>query len=185
MKTGAAVEPLIQPGWALWLTGLPAAGKSTLATALKLELARVGVGAVVLDSDEMRLVLTPNPIYTSEERDDFYERLTWLAELLTRQSVNVIIAATANRRSHRQAARGRLPRFAEVWVRCSLDACRSRDPKGLYAQATMGAIQDFPGIHVAYEPPFTPDYVVDTEQTTPVEAVKALLTHIPFLTKEM
>ncbi|MFN2243769.1 MAG: adenylyl-sulfate kinase, partial [Anaerolineae bacterium] len=119
-----------RPGFALWLTGLPSSGKTTLAHALRRLLAERGIAVQILDSDELRRRLTPNPTYSAEERDWFYNIVTFLAELLTANGVNVLIAATASRQAYRQAARERIARLAEVYVECPPDVCRARDPKG-------------------------------------------------------
>jgi adenylylsulfate kinase len=92
-------------GWAIWLTGLPASGKTALAQALRHKLAEQGIAAIVLDSDELRRLMTPNASYAPAERDWFYDRLVELADWLTRAGENVIIAATGNRRCYRAAAR--------------------------------------------------------------------------------
>jgi adenylylsulfate kinase len=168
-------------GWALWLTGLPAAGKTALARALWRRLVDLGVAVVVLDSDEVRPILTPTPTYSAGERDRFYHGLVDLAALLARYGVNVLIAATGNRRAYRQAARDQLARFAEVWVRCPLAVCQARDPKGLYARAAGGAIRGLPGIDAPYEPPGHPEVVVDTDRHSVDEAVDQILASIPFL----
>lgn len=167
-------------GWALWFTGLPASGKSTLARTLQAALAGRGVQAVVLDSDALRPILAPHAGYTPAERDDFYRRLVDLAELIVTQGVNVILAATANRAAHRQPAR-RLPRYLEVWVRCSPQVCAARDPKGLYARARAGEIHNLPGVDAVYEPPASPDWVIDSDHVSPQAAVAALLDHFDWL----
>jgi adenylylsulfate kinase len=167
--------------WTIWLTGLPASGKSTLAWRLKRRLGDRGVVTAVLDSDELRPLLAPGASYTAAERDAFYLRLVALAAWLSRQGVNCIIAATGNRRRYRDAARAQLRPFAEVWVRCPRDVCEQRDPKGLYARARGGSIRDVPGIDVPYEPPLAPDLVVDTSGHDPSAAVEAILTGIAFL----
>jgi adenylyl-sulfate kinase len=168
-------------GWALWLTGLPAAGKTVLARAIRQKLGDRGVNVVILDSDEVRSILTPTPTYTSEERAQFYQALVDLATLLVQYGADVIIAATGNRRSYRQAAREQIALFAEVWVRCPIAVCRARDPKGLYAQANAGTIHDLPGADAPYEPPEAPEVVVDTDQLAVAEAVDRILAGIPFL----
>ena len=168
-----------QMGWAIWLTGLPASGKTTIARQLQQQLRARQTLAVILDSDALRPVLAPASGYDEAGRDDFYARLVGLAELLVAQGVNVIIAATANRRAHRDVARLRLPRFAEVWVKCSLEVCRRRDPKGLYARALAGEIENLPGVQVAYEEPLAPDLILDSDHQTPEEATDALLS-LPF-----
>lgn len=174
-------EPETRQGWTLWLTGLPASGKTTLARRLWRRLHALGVNAVILDSDEVRQVLTPNPTYTDGERDRFYTGLVELAEMITRCGVNVIISATGSWRIYRERARRHLSPFAEVWVRCPIDICRARDPKGLYAQADAGEIQQLPGVGVPYEPPEAPAVVVDTDRQTPEEAAEKVLTTVPFL----
>lgn len=168
-------------GWAVWLTGLPASGKTALAHALRRKLGILGVHAVILDSDEVRRVLTPDPTYTDEERDRFYSGLVDLADLLTHYGVNVIIAATGSRRLHRQAARRQLSPFAEVWVRCPVEVCRARDPKGLYARAHGGEIDNLPGVGTPYETPEHPEVVVDTHRHTPEESAEKVLAAVPFL----
>lgn len=169
-------------GWALWLTGLPASGKTSLARALRDQLTARGTAVVILDSDEVRRVLTPNPVYTREERNRFYAGIVDLAELITGYDVNVIIAATASRRAYRDEARDRLAPFAEVWVRCPLEVCRERDPKELYARADAGEITTLPGIGVPYEEPIAPDAVVDSDRTSPAEEAKTLIARIAWLT---
>ncbi|MGB0384514.1 MAG: adenylyl-sulfate kinase [Ardenticatenaceae bacterium] len=171
-----------QAGWVLWLTGRPASGKTWLAEAVRQRLGRVGVKAVILDSDELRPILTPQATYTEQERARFYQGIVELADLLTRYGTNIIIAATANRRAYRDAARERFgARFAEVFVSCSLQTCRTRDPKGLYAKVETGEITRLPGIGAAYEPPQAAEVTVNTEDNTPQEAAEKIVTAISFL----
>jgi adenylylsulfate kinase len=165
----------VRPGFAIWLTGLPSSGKSTLANALSCLLAGRGIATQVLDSDELRARLTPNPTYSSEERAWFYDIVTFLAELLTRNQVNVLIAATASQRAYRRAARQRIARFAEVYVDCAPQVCRMRDPKGLWEQADTGEITALPGAGVPYEPPQSPEVHVDTANDSPEEAARQIL----------
>lgn len=162
-------------GFVIWLTGLPAAGKTTLAHAMQAQLQARGVHTVVLDSDDLRAVLTPEPAYTAAERDWFYGVITYLAAWLARSGVNVLIAATANRAVYRKRARRQIARFAEVHVQCALDVCRRRDPKGIYALAEQGDADHVPGLGVAYEPPVNPEATVDTAVNLPAEAARAAL----------
>lgn len=168
-------------GWAIWLTGLPAAGKTTIAYQLKQQLQNYHTPVVVLDSDALRPILSSALHYDEDTRADFYMRLTQLAEVLVRQDMNVIIAATANRRAHRQFARTHLPYFAEVWIKCPLTICWSRDPKGLYKRARAGEIHNFPGIDSEYEEPLAPDWIIDSAEATPEEAVDSVLAQFSFL----
>lgn len=168
-------------GWSIWLTGLPGAGKSTLARALQQRLRTLGQTAVVLDSDALRPVLAPESDYGPAARDRFYGQLVALASLLHQEETNIIIAATAHRRAYRAAARAALAPFAEVWVRCPLAVCQARDPKALYARAAAGAVTDLPGLQIPYEPPEHPEVTVDTDRE-PVEAtVSRILAALPWL----
>jgi len=170
--------PGTHAGFALWLTGLPSSGKTTLAHLLSRLLAGRGISALVLDSDELRKRLTPNPTYSSEERDWFYGVVAYMAELLASNGVNVLIAATAPRRRYRQAARQRIARFAEVYVECPPAICRVRDPKGLWQRADDGEIAGLPGADAPYEPPESPEAQVDTAYTTAEEASRQILAQL-------
>jgi adenylylsulfate kinase len=163
------------PGFAIWLTGLPSSGKTTLARVLSDLLAERGISVQVLDSDELRARLTPNPQYSPEERDWFYEMITLLAELLTVNGVNCMIAATAPRRAYREWARNHISRFAEVYVDCQPDVCQERDPKGLWKQARQGEITSLPGSGTPYEPPEAPEGHVDTGRLSREDAAQQIL----------
>jgi adenylylsulfate kinase len=152
----------IRPGFAIWLTGLPSSGKTTLAHALSHLLTERGIAVQILDSDELRRRLTPNPTYSAEERDWFYDIITFLAELLTTNGVNILIAATASKRAYRRAARERIARFAEVYVECAPEVGRARHPKGLWERADRGEITNLPGIDAPYEAPDAPEVRVNT-----------------------
>jgi adenylylsulfate kinase len=170
-----------QTGFAIWLTGLPASGKSSLAHTLHHRLSEQGIAVQVLDSDELRRRLPPNPTYSSEERDWFYDLLTLLAELLTENGINVLIAATASRQVYRQAARARIHRFAEIYLDCPPEICRRRDPKGLWQRADRGEITNLPGAGAVYEPPASPEVRVDTARLSIEEAAHLTLAHLDAL----
>jgi adenylylsulfate kinase len=142
-------------GVVVWLTGLPASGKTTLAERLRARLPRP---AVLLDSDVLRDIFGARG-YGSDDRDEQYRVLGELAAMFARQSLVVIVAATAPRRIHREHARQLAPRFLEVHVATPLDTARGRDPKGLYARADAGLAPDLPGVGAAYETPQHPDVV--------------------------
>ena len=146
--------------FAVWVTGLPASGKSTITCALVRELASRGVDVAVLESDALRQVLTPHPTYADEERDTFYGSMVYIGSLLVTHGVPVIFDATANRRAYRADARSRIERFIEVYVDCPLDVCVARDPKGIYRRARSGEASTVPGAQAAYEPPEHPEVVV-------------------------
>ena len=158
-------------GFAVWFTGLPASGKSTLARGLQQRLASRGIATQLLDSDELRARLTPNATYSEAERDSFYDLIVFLASLLTRNGVNVLIAATGQKRAYRNAARAAIGHFCEVFVACPPQACRSRDPKALWQKAERGEIHHLPGVDAAYEAPLQAEVIVHNDQLAVEDAV--------------
>lgn len=167
--------------FSFYLTGLPAAGKSTLARGLAAALRARGYDVHVLDADEVRqhLHLVSGRAFTDPARDQYYHLLAYVASLLAEHGVVVIVAATANRRAYREQARRALPNMLEVYVRCPPAVCEARDPKGLWARARAGEITNFPGVDAPYEVPEHPDVVVDTDRLTPEEAVRRVLEALP------
>ncbi len=164
-----------ETGFAIWLTGLPASGKSTLAAALSERLAASGGQVQILDSDALREVLTPQPSYSEPERDWFYGVMSYIGQLLTQNGTHVIFAATARRQLYRDRARRAIEKFMEVYVHCSLETCRARDQKGIYAKAEKGEAATVPGVQVPYEVPQAPELVVDTEQHSPAEGARRIM----------
>ena len=154
----------MQPGFAVWITGLPASGKSTLTAALAGALSIRGIRAAVLESDVLRRIFTPHPRYDEEEREVFYGAMAYVGRLLTEHGVSVIFDATANRRAYRDRARTQIPRFLEVYIDIPLAVCVARDPKGIYRKAREGAAATVPGIQAAYEPPLHQEVVVKGDQ---------------------
>jgi adenylylsulfate kinase len=147
-------------GAVVWLTGLPGSGKSTLARTLAEALRARGVETAVLDGDELRIALGESG-HDAAARDAFYTRLAGLAARTAQRGTVAVVAATANRRAHREAARAAAPRFIEVHVATPLSECETRDPKGLYAAARTGRAPTMPGIGVPYEPPLSPEVVAN------------------------
>lgn len=152
-------------GWAIWLTGLPASGKSTLATSLARSMAEIGVKIQILESDVLRNILTPNPIYSPEEREIFYSSLVFIGGLLADNGINVVFDATANKRRWRDAAESRFTRFLEIYLDCPIEVCKKRDPKGIYELVKNGKAKYVPGAQQEYEPPLNPEVVLDYKKT--------------------
>ena len=169
------VEPRAGGAFAIWITGLPASGKSTLAGALKAELAARGCRVAVLESDALREIFTPHPRYDDAERETFYRQMTYVGALLTDHGIPVIFDATANRRSHRDDARRRIPGFLEVYVDTPLETCMARDPKGLYRAGHERSTATLPGLQAAYEPPENPDVVVHGGEEAPAAAAQRVV----------
>lgn len=161
-------------GAVVWLTGLPASGKSTLARALVERLREAAREPLLLDGDDVREALVPRPGYDDFARESFYRTLAGLASLAARQGLLAIVAATAHRRAWRDAAREASPRFVEVHVATPLDECRRRDPKGLYARDD--ARRALPGAGVTYEPPEHAEVIVRPgAETRALDAILARL----------
>jgi adenylylsulfate kinase len=174
-------------GWAIWITGMPGSGKSTLARFVERKLRRRRVKVQVLSVEMVRTVLTTRPKYTEEERRIVYGALVFVAKILTQNGVNVIIDATANRRSYRNAARRSIKRFGEIYLKCPLDVCIQREekrkrrfgaPSRIYAKARTGASKTVPGVGVPYEAPRSPDLELTTSELTPNQSVSQIVEFI-------
>lgn len=161
--------------FAVWLTGLPASGKSTIARALLGRLHERGLRPALLESDALRALLTPVADYSERERQIFYGALAALAAWLVAHGVPVIVDATAHQRAWRDAARATIGHFAEVHVDCPPEVCAARDPKGLYRLARAGETRTLPGAGVAYEPPTAPELIVASDRITPVDAAQQIV----------
>jgi adenylylsulfate kinase len=162
--------------FAIWLTGLPASGKSTIVAALIPQLQSLGRPVEVLESDAVRLVLTPTPTYSREERDLFYRALAFMGARLVAHGVTVIFDATANRRAYRDFARSLIPNFIEVAVECPLELAMQRDYKGTYQRGRRGESSTVPGLQEPYEAPLNPEVRVDTTKVKADEAAERIMT---------
>jgi len=163
----------------IWLTGIPASGKSTIARRLLGLLRKHNAKVELLESDELRKVLTPRPSYTEAERDWFYGVLVWLGHLLYRNGINVVIDATAHKKHYRDSARDLFGKdFIEVYVMCPLRIAMARDPKGLYRRALRGEITTLPGLQVPYEEPDNPEIIIDTAKEEPDEAANRIVRYL-------
>ena len=167
--------------FAIWITGLPASGKSTVTSALARQIRERGIPVAVLESDVLRKMFSAQPRYDEQDRKYFYGSLAFIGRVLTEHGVTVIFDATANRRSYRDRARQQIRRFVEVFVDCPLEVCIRRDPKGIYGKAKQGEAAYVPGIQTPYETPEWPDVIVHSDRDDPEDAAKriidALLTH--------
>ena len=170
-------------GATLWLTGLPSAGKSTIAHALADRLRAEGQRVQVLDGDEVRPHLSAGLGFTRADRDINVTRIGWVARLLAAHGVTVLVPVIAPYAAARQAVReahaeAKVP-FAEVFVSTSLAVAEARDVKGLYAKARHGEIRGMTGVDDPYEEPRSAELVLDTADVdldTSVELARALLT---------
>ncbi len=165
-------------GFTLWFTGLSGAGKSTIAHLVGPELDRRGLVVEYLDGDTVRTHLCKGLGFSKEDRDTNIERIGWVASRLTRQGGAVIAAAISPYEEARRKARAMVEQwgaFVEVYVYASLDECARRDVKGLYEKAFRGEITGFTGVDDPYEPPSSPELVLNTEEHEPEESARIVV----------
>jgi adenylylsulfate kinase len=169
-------SPITHHGLAfgIWITGLPASGKSTIVSALKPQLEKLGLTVEVLESDEVRRIVTPKPTYSEAERDFFYRALVFTGQKLVAHGVTVVFDATASRRVYRDFARSVIPRFIEVAVECPLATCKERDRKGTYRKGQRGESLTVPGLQSPYEAPISPDLRINTTTTPSDDAARRI-----------
>jgi len=164
-------------GHVVWLTGLPSAGKSTIAAAVAEHLAERGYAVQVLDGDAVRTELCANLGYGRADRDENVRRIGYVADLLARHGVTVLCPVVSPYRSARDAVRERVgDRFVEVWVSTPLDVCADRDVKGLYARQRAGTMTGLTGVDDPYEEPLAPEVVVPTHEVGVDAAVELIVT---------
>jgi len=168
--------------WAIWITGPPGSGKTTIAREVANALTSRGMRVKVLELDQLRQILTPQPTYKEAERELIYRALILMAKLLTEEGVPVIIDATAHRRAWRDLARSLIPLFAEVELVCPLEVCLARErsrplgyaPPSIYAHARYPGAT-VPGVNVPYEPSLRPERTIDTRIASWWTAVQEVL----------
>ena len=148
----------------LWFTGLSGSGKSTLAYAIEHELFKRGSNVIVLDGDNVRHGLCSDLGFSEQDRHENMRRIGEAAKLFVESGTIVLAAFVSPYREDRERVRSRLPHgdFYEVFCDCDLSLCESRDPKGLYARARRGEIDNFTGISAPYEEPIKPDMVINS-----------------------
>jgi len=162
-------------GFVVWITGLPGSGKTTIARKLEAKLKDRGLKVEVFDGDEVRKNLSAGLGFSRQDRETHNKRVIYVCKLLARNGVNSIVALISPYRDVREYARKELPKFVEVYCKCSLQECIRRDPKGLYKKALAGEINNMTGIHDPYEKPLNPEVVLDTEHDTAESNVRKIL----------
>jgi adenylylsulfate kinase len=164
-----------QAGVTIWFTGLSGAGKTTISRALGKELKSSGYKVELLDGDVVRQNLTKGLGFSKEDRDENIRRVGFVAELLTRNQVIVLVSAISPYQEIRQEVRERIGNFVEVYVNAPLEVCEQRDVKGLYKKARAGEIKNFTGIDDPYEPPLNSEVECRTDLESLEESVSKVL----------
>jgi adenylylsulfate kinase len=166
----------LDDGVTVWLTGLPSAGKSTVARGLEKRLLDEGYRVEVLDGDAVREHLTKDLGFSREDRDENVRRIGFVAQLLSRNGVVVLCPVIAPYRQARDEVRALHEdgRFLEVYVTTPVDVCSDRDVKGLYAEQRAGNISGLTGVDDPYEPPLAPEVLVPTHTQSLEESVETV-----------
>jgi adenylylsulfate kinase len=162
-------------GFTIWLTGLPASGKTTIAAALRDAIQARGCPVQLLDGDDLRRTLSRDLGFDRASRMEHVARVASLVEGTTKEGIVAIVAVIAPYRESRDRVRSRVARFMEVYVHCPLDELIRRDPKGHYRRALRGELANFTGVSDPYEPPLAPEVAVDTAAVNIDEAVAAII----------
>jgi adenylylsulfate kinase len=149
----------------LWFTGLSGAGKSTLANEVERRLHEKGVHTYLLDGDNIRHGINKDLGFSPEDRTENIRRIGEVAKLFVDAGVIVLTAFISPYRADRELARNLVEdgEFIEVYVKCALEECEKRDPKGLYKKAKAGEIPEFTGISAPYEEPENPELIIETD----------------------
>lgn len=161
----------------IWFTGLSASGKSTIAHALEKVLFERGVHAYVLDGDNMRHGINSNLGFSREDRRENIRRIVEIAKLFVDAGVIVLAAFISPYKEDRDAVRKNFSgdNFIETYVKCSIEECEKRDPKGQYKRARAGIIKNYTGVSAPYEEPENPDLIIDTVNMDIEQSVQTVL----------
>jgi adenylylsulfate kinase len=164
----------------VWLTGLPSAGKSTIAHMVEKKLFDQGIRCYVLDGDNIRHGLNADLGFSPDDRKENLRRVAEVARLMVNAGIFVLAAFVSPYNEDRDVVRRLFlgDNFAEIYIKCSVEECERRDPKGQYKKARLGIIKDYTGISAPYEVPNNPDFVIDTELLTVKEAVNQIITFL-------
>jgi adenylylsulfate kinase len=157
-------------GVCLWFTGLSGSGKSTIAIEVENLLYKKVIRTYVLDGDNVRHGLTKDLGFSPEDRTENIRRIGEVSKLFVDAGIIVMTAFISPYRSDRRQVRDLMLKgeFVEIYIKCDLDVCEQRDPKGLYKKARAGEIKDFTGIDAPYEEPENPELIIDTSVVTDV-----------------
>jgi adenylylsulfate kinase len=167
-------------GCVLWFTGLSGAGKSTIANAVETALIGRGVHTYLLDGDNIRFGLNSNLGFSAADRSENIRRIGEVARLMADAALVTLSAFISPYRADRARVRAMLAPglFIEILCQASLATCEARDPKGLYRRARAGEIKEFTGIDAPYEPPLTPELVLDTETADAAALAAVVLAYL-------
>jgi adenylyl-sulfate kinase len=169
---------MTQPFFTLWFTGLSGSGKTTISNIVAQRLLARNMPIERLDGDVVRTHLSQGLGFSKADRDTNIRRIGWVAQLLNRHHVHVIVAAISPYRQVRDELRAQSPHFIEVFCDAPISVLAERDPKGLYKQAMAGTIKHFTGVDDPYEPPQAPELHFKTDTSTPEAYAQQVLDYL-------
>jgi len=162
----------------IWLTGLPCAGKTTLAKRIKEELDNRGYNTTHLDGDDVRGALNADLGFSEKDRKENLRRIAHVSKLFNKNGVFTIASFVSPSNELREMVKEIIGNFKLIYVKCDVDVCEKRDVKGMYKRARLGEIPEFTGISAPFEEPIDPDIVVDTEKKDVEACVKDILNEL-------
>lgn len=171
-------------GVVVWLTGLPCSGKTTLSKELERYFRKNKLPVQRLDGDIVRDTINKDLGFSKVDRDKNIERVTYIAQLLSNNGINVIVAFVSPYRKMRSFARKICSNFIEVYVKCDLKECIKRDVKGMYKRAISGEINNFTGIQDPYEKPINPELILETQEKTAKENVNEITSFLKIISRK-
>jgi len=175
----AGSPPTASSGFVAWIEGLPCSGKTTISRAVADRLRQMGEKVEVLDGDEVRAMFSPELGFSRKDREFHARRVSYVAKMLARNDVVVIVAMITPYETSRQAARATVgERFTEVWLKCPVEVCRQRDPKGLYRGSPLLHGTKLTGVDDPFEEPLNPDLTIDTSTHGVEDSVRQVIDHL-------
>ena len=166
-------------GFVAWIEGLPCSGKTTAARSVAERLRAAGWKVEVLDGDEVRQMFSPDLGFSRKDRELHARRVSYVARMLARNGVAVLVALITPYETSRQTARAIIgDRFTEIWLRCPVEVCRQRDPKGLYRGSAAFPGSKLTGVDDPFEEPLNPDLILDSAAETVADETWRILEHL-------
>jgi adenylyl-sulfate kinase len=165
-------------GIVIWFTGLPCSGKTTLSKEIEKYFQNKNLPIQRLDGDVVRETISNDLGFSKGDRDKNIERMSYIAQMLSNNGVNVVSAFVSPYQEMRDFTRSLCDNFVEVYVKCSIEECKNRDIKGMYAKAQRGEIEDFTGVQDPFEEPKNPEVIVDTKNESIERSVQHVITYI-------
>jgi adenylyl-sulfate kinase len=169
----------VESGWVAWIEGLPCAGKTTLSRSVSERLRALGQEVEVLDGDEVRRMFSPELGFSRKDREMHARRVSYVARMLSRHGVVVLVAMITPYETSRQAARATIGnRFSEIWLKCPVEVCRQRDTKGLYRRDRATGSSKVTGVDDPFEEPLGPELVIDTSVESVASSTEKIVAHL-------